>query len=566
MAQPTAYEQYMLELVNRARQNPIAEATLYNIDLNEGLAPQTISDAAKQPLAFNFHLIDAARSHSQWMLDNDTFSHTGINGSDAGERIVAADYQLTGNWAWGENLAVRWTVGTPDLVHFINLEHEGLFRSSGHRENLMNGFFREIGIGVLNGDYQGWNAVMATHNFATSGSSIFLTGVAFQDGVVDDDFYSVGEGLGGITVEATRLWDQQTFTTTTFDSGGYQLALNPGTYSVTFSGAQLSQNTTQTVTIGTENVKLDLQLDTPAIQQISSIPVVLPDLSGAYFNVLREPLSAGDSFEVNFAVQNIAAESADNFVVNFYLSTDSDITTSDYHLGTYSFTGLAANSTTNTISTQLSLPAAGDGIWQGVGDYYIGMVVDGNNQVSEANEANNSSQREFQDYDSVAIVANTNTQVLAAFSGTPDRDTSLQGSSGDDDITGLSGSDYLIGGAGDDTLIGVDPNSVNPGRREIDRLRGDEGADTFILGDRNQVYYNDGNDRRLGRKDYAIIEDFNSQQDVIQLHGSADDYVLRRLGTGTAILYNTTDNYEGIGFVAGTEELQLTAAYFDFVV
>jgi hypothetical protein len=36
---PTAYEQYLVELINRGRANPTAEATRYGTDLNEGLNP-----------------------------------------------------------------------------------------------------------------------------------------------------------------------------------------------------------------------------------------------------------------------------------------------------------------------------------------------------------------------------------------------------------------------------------------------------------------------------------------------------------------------------------------------
>src|SRR4051812_35771389 len=70
---PTDYEQYMLELLNRARANPAVEAARYGIDLNEGLSAGTISTVAKQPLAMNAYVVDAARGHSQWMIDNDVF-------------------------------------------------------------------------------------------------------------------------------------------------------------------------------------------------------------------------------------------------------------------------------------------------------------------------------------------------------------------------------------------------------------------------------------------------------------------------------------------------------------
>src|SRR5437764_1681142 len=82
---PTNYEQYLVELINRGRANPTAEAARYSIDLNEGLAAGTISTAAKEPLAINPYLTSAAHGHSQWMIDTDTFSHTGLNGTDPGQ-------------------------------------------------------------------------------------------------------------------------------------------------------------------------------------------------------------------------------------------------------------------------------------------------------------------------------------------------------------------------------------------------------------------------------------------------------------------------------------------------
>ncbi|MGH6930675.1 MAG: CAP domain-containing protein, partial [Dongiaceae bacterium] len=96
MAQ-TAYEQYMLELINAARLDPAAAAALYGVNLG------SISAASKQPLAGNQLLTLAAEDHSQWMLDTDTFSHTGAGGSDPGDRMSDAGYAFTGAWTWGEN-------------------------------------------------------------------------------------------------------------------------------------------------------------------------------------------------------------------------------------------------------------------------------------------------------------------------------------------------------------------------------------------------------------------------------------------------------------------------------
>lgn len=47
MAEPTALEQYVLELVNRARADPAAEAARLGIDLNQGLGAGQITTAAK---------------------------------------------------------------------------------------------------------------------------------------------------------------------------------------------------------------------------------------------------------------------------------------------------------------------------------------------------------------------------------------------------------------------------------------------------------------------------------------------------------------------------------------
>lgn len=261
MAQLTAYEQYLLELVNRARSNPLAEASLFGIGLNDGLSANTISESAKQPLAFNFLLIDAARFHSQWMLDRDIFSHTGIDGSSPGDRMKDAGYNFTGGWTWSENISYWGTTGilNPNLA--VDKNHEGLFKSSGHRRNILNEDFREVGFATITGDFEGYNVQMVTENFAKSGSDVFLTGVAYDDSILDDDFYTIGEGLGEIEVTATRQSDNSSFTTTTMAAGGYQIALDPGTYQVSFAKNGQTIRDTSQIVIGDRNVKLDLNIE-----------------------------------------------------------------------------------------------------------------------------------------------------------------------------------------------------------------------------------------------------------------------------------------------------------------
>src|SRR5262245_35764838 len=147
MAELTAHEQLLLELVNRARLDPAGEAARYGIDLNQGLAAGTISAAPKQVLAPNANLAAAAQNHSQWMLNNDVFDHTGAGGSDPGDRMRGAGYSFSGTWRWGENISWRGTTGALNLTANIASHHEGLFESAGHRQNIL-GDFREIGVGV----------------------------------------------------------------------------------------------------------------------------------------------------------------------------------------------------------------------------------------------------------------------------------------------------------------------------------------------------------------------------------------------------------------------------------
>jgi len=259
--EPTAAEQYMLELINRARANPAAEASADGIDLNEGLAPGTISPDAKQPLAFNPLLISAARSHSDWMIQNQTFAHNEGN-IDPGGQMSAAGYPFVGNWTWGQNIAFRGQTGSaPNVPQTVGQEEKDLFIDAGidgrgHRTNLMSDAFKEIGVGVGTGTYQGYNAVMSTQDFAAESGDSFLTGVAYRDSD-GNNFYSVGEGLDSITITATRASDNAVFTAMTWSAGGYTLALPAGTYSVTATGTGLGTVTSDGVVISNRNVQLD---------------------------------------------------------------------------------------------------------------------------------------------------------------------------------------------------------------------------------------------------------------------------------------------------------------------
>ena len=204
---PDSYEQFLAELINRARAFPLGEVVRYGAALNEGLAPYTISCRPKQPLAVNPYLVDAARGHSVWMIANRIFSHSGAGGSDPGERMAASGYVFIPSWGWGENLAlVRQWPATPEMAWATAYLHEILYVDDdypgrGHRISILGPDFKELGTGVAMGlwpdDQHAWNAVDCTEDYAYVAGNAFITGAAYNNTVEDDDFYTPGEGLGG---------------------------------------------------------------------------------------------------------------------------------------------------------------------------------------------------------------------------------------------------------------------------------------------------------------------------------------------------------------------------------
>jgi Ca2+-binding RTX toxin-like protein len=429
----TAAEQLLFELINRARLDPLAEAERLGMGLNDGLAAGTIGAGSKQVLAPNVVLEQAATMHSQWLLDTNTFSHTGAGGSTAHERMQAAGYAFQGNWTSGENLSYYSTTSSSlDLGRTIALQHDMLFRSTGHRTNLMNANFQEMGIGQVVGPYTPpgdtrtfQSTSMLTEKFAKSGAFVFVTGVVHID-TDGNDFYSIGEGV------ADKRLTAQGISVKSAEAGGYALRLgaSAGMVEVVIDAAPAALRLSLRVT--DRNVKLDV-VDSKEIR-VSADTV----------------LHAGIEKATLLGLNNLA------------------------------LTGGAGDEVLigNAGANELIAGLGNDTVFGGAGaDQIFGSA--GRNQLFGEDGAD-------------FIQAGTGGDLIGGGGG---NDT-IRGGVGNDTIYGGLGNDDLAGGAGNDQLFGSAGSNIIWGGIGSDTVQGGTGNDTIYGGGTsgNQLFGNDGFD------------------------------------------------------------------------
>jgi hypothetical protein len=260
-------EQLILEMINRARMDPAAEAARIGIDLNAFIAPGTISATSKQVLAGSNALANIAESHDGFVQSSGTLlngnPHDGAGDGTADSRIVNAGYV---NWR-GENIA--WNPATTDEQGLATIIQDALFKDDpnwnhgtpgGHRLNILNDNFREVGVGAIRGTVgTNANSMIVTEDFGTViNSKTFLTGVVYNDTKVADDFYSLNEGVQGVTATVTNSAGTTLGSDSTGSGGGWGVGTAGGTLTVTFSGGGLAAAVSATVDAGTRNAKVDL--------------------------------------------------------------------------------------------------------------------------------------------------------------------------------------------------------------------------------------------------------------------------------------------------------------------
>lgn len=273
----TDSEQYLLELVNRARANPTAEAARYGIGLNDGLSSGTISTAAKQPLTPQQQLMTAAGLHSQDMLDRDYFSHDTLgSGTTFDQRVTNQGY------IWNrvaENIGYSAKTFSATQTVFINEVHEGLIRSAGHRENIMDPNVEEVGIGARLGSFKPPGnpttfdfTEMVTENFGSRNLGPFITGVVYTD-TDSNNFYTIGESIRSGSVSAYNVTTGVSYSDTIGVSGAYGFVVPAGTYTISaqfpLGGSTRVVQRSGSVAVGSSNVKVDIETNSTALSSVS---------------------------------------------------------------------------------------------------------------------------------------------------------------------------------------------------------------------------------------------------------------------------------------------------------
>ena len=89
----------------------------------------------------------AARRHAADMVRHSYFAHDSRSGARFTSRIVRTGYlRGVASWRTGENIA--WGAGRSSTARRVV---RSWMNSSGHRANILNGGFRDLGVGVVAG-------------------------------------------------------------------------------------------------------------------------------------------------------------------------------------------------------------------------------------------------------------------------------------------------------------------------------------------------------------------------------------------------------------------------------
>lgn len=154
---------------------------------------------------------------------------------------------------------------------------------------------------------------------------------------------------------------------------------------------------------------------------VVSTAVTGADLVGE-IETTDDSLLASQTTTIDYTILNIGGTTVtDDFTVDFYLSTDQNISAADdMYIGTDNVTSNISASSEISDTASVTMPPAGYSGYYGDGRYYVGIIVDAHEDVTEVSESNNASRSLGVDTKPVQV-SGTQSGVLSftvSFSGT----------------------------------------------------------------------------------------------------------------------------------------------------
>lgn len=191
-------------------------------------------------------MTDLARQHSQEMIDFKYFAHESPVSGGLLNRVLAA--RIEGWLIAGENLA-----GAPG----VEIAHDALMKSEKHKENILNGQYTHLGIGIIDGGPYGKMFSQEFVGYKNVAPESYASSV--QGRVVD----RLGRPITGaaIRINGTVI--------PTNHNGEFRFTLvQPGVYTIFYDAAGFFSQTQEGITVNPgETARPPLVIMTPASGQ-----------------------------------------------------------------------------------------------------------------------------------------------------------------------------------------------------------------------------------------------------------------------------------------------------------
>lgn len=544
MSAPNATEQYLLELINDARLNPLGDAARYISSYNPLTSPDSSiqnnfnfwgvngtallsafsSLTPVQPLAWNGNLGDAATTHNNLMIANNSQSHQLPGEADLGTRFNAAGY--TGWNAIAENIFGAANNALAAHAGFMvdwGSGPNGMQSPAGHRNNIMNSTYREIGISAIaenNPATTNIGPLTVTQDFGyrSGGPQVFILGVDYND-TDGNKFYSIGEGVGGLSISTTGA------STTSAASGGYTLGVTAGVRTLTYSGGGLAGPVTvQGNFANGTNAKIDI--------------------------VSGNKLLTSHSITVEGPVTTIEALG----LTGLNITAGSGNQTMTGTVGGDTLSGGEGNDTIGggagndalfggNGDDNLSGDAGADFMYGGAGnDRFVVDTYAGEAVIENANEGTDVV------YAMIDYTVGPNIEQVILVEGSAARnaggaadDNVIIGNSANNVIYGYGGNDTLSGGGGDDSLLGGAGNDAMDGEAGNDTMIGGLGDDRYVVDSVSDTVVEnpgEGTDVVYAKIDYTLG---GNVEQLIMMEGTAARNAAGDSGDNT-IIGNSANN------------------------